>query len=338
MKWYDYIIARTFLKLIDEAEKGRRNEEVQRIKDSEEKFDKGYWKYNFTMEEYLFIEPKKNEHFVTTEVNDDDKVCNIILSKKPMSLESEKNDYPWEAEDLCKIYADFNRARGYKVNVKREAPIIIVDYDICCPYCFNSSTLEKWAENSYKQELLDPPEYHKKLNNHVIRNEKITIDDIETEKVWCPICNNGIEDRKILMAKGDEWKADIIKNTLLPKYTSPFSEKILEEQKVRRLEELNLFNIGPAVNADIKLITNPIGMVTGSAYGGLVARIVEKVTLKDGNILKAKWIRMKDSIPSNCELMEDISTSYAFCADLKSMQKWISKADKHSYPIIYTFK
>lgn len=116
-------MVRTFFKLSNKAEKIRRNREVQRIKDSEEKFDKGYLKYNFTEEEYLFVEPKKNEHFVTTEMNDDDGVCNIILSKKPLSLESEKYDYPWDAEGFCRCYANSIRRMGYKVTVKREAPV-----------------------------------------------------------------------------------------------------------------------------------------------------------------------------------------------------------------------
>lgn len=338
IKWYSYIIARTFLKFNDEAEKRRRNKEVQTIKDSEEKFDKGYWKYNFTMEDYLFVEPKKNEHFVTTEINNDEKVCNIILSKKPVSLESENYDYPWEAEAFCRIYADINRRQGYKVTVKREAPILIADYDICCPYCFNSSTLENWMENSYKQELLEQPEYYKQLNIHIIKDEKITIDDINTEKVWCPICNNGIENREILMTKGNEWKVGFIKNTLLPKYTSPFLEKLMKENEahsfeiLQKIKEPGLFDIFSVVDADRKVITNPEKMVTENAYGGLVVRVVEKVIIKNGEeIQKTKWIQMKNSMPLNCEIMKDISTSYAVSADLK----WMYKRDKWEFPIIY---
>lgn len=338
MKWYNYIMARTVFKLIDEAEKRRRNREIQSIKDSEEKFDKGYLKYDFKTEEYIFVEPKKNEHFVTTEINDNDKVCNIILSKKPLSLESDKYDYPWDAERFCGCYAHSIRRMGYKVNVKRKAPILIADYDICCPYCFNSSPFENWVENSYKQELIEPPQNHKQLNTRIIKNENMKIGDVKTEKIWCPICNNGIENREMLIVKGDEWRVDFLKNASLPKYTSPLSEKIMKELKQRHLEEVaksNLFDIISAADADRKVITNPIGIVTENAYGGLIAKVIEKVTLKNGYIFKTKWIKMKNNVPTNCELMKDISTSYAVSTDLKSMPNWIPKGDKDKFPIVY---
>lgn len=338
MKWYNYIIARTFLKLTDEAEKRRRKEEVRGIKDTEVKLDKGYWKYDLTQEEYLFAEPKKNEHFVTIEINGDTKTCNLILSKKPLTLESDKYEYPWEAEQFCIRSGEIYRERGYKVTVRREAPILIADSDICCPYCFNSGPLKNWIENSYKQELLEPPENHKQLSTGIIKDEKINIDDIKTEKVWCPICNNGIDDKKLLIVKGDEWKAGIIKDTLLPKYTSPFSEKVIKEHEasdLEKLEETHRSNVGSVVDEDRKVVTDPVGIVTDSSYGGLVVKVVEKITRKKGNLLKTKWIQIKNNIPSNCEFTKAISTSYAFTVDLKSMPKWISKGDKNSYPIIY---
>lgn len=338
MKWYNYIIAHTFFKLTDEVEKTRRNQEIQRIKDSEEKFDKGYWKYDFSQKEYVFAEPKKNEHFVTTETNYDNKSCNMVLSKKSISLESYKYDYPWEAEGFCIVHAESYRERGYEVTVKRKAPILIADSDTCCPYCFNSSPLEDWIKNSYKQEIVELPEKLKELTARIVKNDNITIDDINTEKVWCPICNNGIEDRKLLMIKGDEWKAGMIKDTLLPKYTSPFSEKIMKEQEMcglEKLEQPKLFDIVPVVDDNSRVIKNLDEIVTTCSYSGLVVKVVEKTARKNDNHIKTKWIQLKNDIPSNCELTEDISTSYVFKADFKSMPKWISKQNKHSYPIIY---
>jgi hypothetical protein len=81
MKWYEYILARTFIKKMDEFEKVRKKAYIHKIQDTEVIFDKGYWHFDVEREDYIFVEPTKNEHFVTTEVNELENTCYVTLSK-----------------------------------------------------------------------------------------------------------------------------------------------------------------------------------------------------------------------------------------------------------------
>jgi hypothetical protein len=325
MKWYEYIIARTFIKTMDAAEKRKKKANLHKIQDTEMIFDKGYWHFDMEREDYIFVEPTKNEHFVTTEMNNQEKTCCVILSKKPLTIQSEKFDYPWDAEAFCMNYVSIYRELGYQTIVKREGPIVVVDYDICCPHCLYSSPFRHWARNSYKQELLTPPEKLATVTDRMIQQEHLKLTDITTEKLWCPICNNGIEDRKWLITKGDEWKASKLNDVMPPKYTSPYMN-ILQKQKTDTANEMASSNSEKRNN-----IIDPFSIVTDNAFGGLVVKGIEKIKNKNRMILRPKWLQLKPEMPPNFELLENVSTTYFVNTNVD----WIPKRNKNNYPLIY---
>ena len=326
MKWHEYIIARTLMKTMNEAEKRRKRDNFNKIQDEEVTFDKGYWHFDRKREEYIFVEPKKNEHFVTVDVNDQEKIFSILLSKKPLTIESEKFDYPWDAEWACISDISVYRDLGYQISVKREAPIVVADYDICCPHCLFSSPFREWVKNSYKQELLTPPEKLATATDRKRQEEDLKITDIAIEKLWCPICNNGIENRKWLITKGDEWKASKLNGAMLPKYTSPYMMNILHKQKADTPNAM-----ADSISEKRNSIVDPFSIVTDSTYGGLVVKGIEKVKNKDGMILRPNWLQLKPDMPPNFELPENVSTSYF----VNTTIDWVQKRDKNYYPLIY---
>jgi hypothetical protein len=231
MKWYEYVITRTLMKTMNEAEKIRRKSEIRKIKEQEIRLEKGYWCYNEKFDDYDFVEPKKNEHFVTTELNDDAQICRVVISKMPKSIESEPFDYPWEAEAFCSILLNNYRELGYISEVKREAPVVIVDSDICCPYCLSSSSYREWAVNSYKQELIEIPKKFDSLTDLGVQSNNLKLEDIQTNRCWCPICNNGVDNRNFLMTKGFEWKANFLHEADLRHHISPYMKELFQEKE-----------------------------------------------------------------------------------------------------------
>lgn len=320
MKFYEYIMARTIFKIANNFDKSRKKADLNKILDVEVKFDKGYWHYDVKREDYIYVEPKKDEHFVTIEENVHGRTCKILLSKKPISIKSEKFDYSWEAELHCIHFADTYRDSGYEVTVKREAPVVVADYDMCCPFCLNSSPFNHWARNSYIQELMTPPEKLLSATNLTIHEGTINLSDIKTEKLWCPICNNGIEDREWIITKGNEWKVSLLAQANLPKQISPYMQ-----QKDTPIE------LSSSKNMTQHKIENPFEIVTDTKFGGLVIRVVEKADNKNRLIYKPKWKLVNSVISSDFETDTDFPTSYYVKTDFD----WVAKRDKYKFPIIY---
>lgn len=321
MKWFEYIMARTIMKTVESINRNREGEEIREIQEGELKLDKGYWHYNEKRFEYIFIEPKKNEHFVTVEENEEASSCRIVLSKKPISLTSEKCDYLWDAEATFLMYAKMYRGLGYNLLLEREAPIKVVDFDLCCPYCFISSTFREWAINSYRQELLEIPHKFKTIRDSEQHEKNITIDHIETEKLWCPVCLNGIDDSKLIMGKGDEWKASKLKAIVLPKYISPLSNVKGQNDAEETYPRNHLPNS----------LEELLHIIEENKYAGLVIRSTERVHNKNKVIHKPKWIKPTKNIPANFTLADQIYTSYY--ASIKDTK--LPGRHTNTYPHLY---
>lgn len=325
MKWYEYIISRTFLKIIDDKERSEQKFYIDEMKEREQFSDKGALRYNKDGI-FDFIEPKKNIHFVTTEINNSEKKCRLVISKAAKSITSEPFDYPWDAESHCSFILDFYRNLNFTTEVIREAPILIADSDICCPFCLNSGSIKSWAINSYKQEMIDPPNAIKKSNDLDVYKTQLTIKDIKTNKYWCPICNNGIDNSDILILKNMEWKAEFLKEEDLALHTSPYIKKILQKEEQERIINRSISFKDPR-----DIIEKPLSKISKGCYQGLVAKGTKTVQTKNGRIEVSKWVSLQDKLPINFKFNTDPFTTYKVNKNFNR----INKRNKNEHPIIY---
>ncbi|MCZ2260649.1 hypothetical protein [Sporosarcina sp. G11-34] len=326
MKWYEYIISRTFLKITDEKERREQDSYTSDMKEKERFSDKGSLRYNKTMGFFDFIEPKKNVHFVTTEISITEEKCRMIISKTAKSIRSEPFDYPWDAESDCSFTLDYYRDLGFTTEVKREVPILIADSDICCPFCLNSSSIKTWAINSYKQEMIDLPNIimiAKDLDGY---KTDLTIKDIETNKYWCPICNNGIDNANLLILKNFEWKAKFLKEENLAHHTSPHIEAISQKEERKPMKKKAVSFTDPR-----EIIQKPLTKILKDQYQGLVAKGTQTVRTKSGLIEVSKWVSLKNELPMNFKLNSEPFTTYK----VNENHYIRNKRDKNEYPIIY---
>lgn len=305
MKWYEYFFIRTYMNTMNEVEKIRRKSKIIEIKEKEICLDKGYWRYNEKFDDYDFVEPKKNQHFVTSKINYDEEKYRVVISKKPKSIEAEPFDYPWDAEAFCSFESNYYRERGFTTEVKREAPVVIVDSDICCPFCLNSSPFEAWAINSYKQELSEVPMKSDLLTDLSVRLNNLTTKDIQTKRCWCPICNNGIDDRKLMITKGFEWKVNLLHEADLNHHLSPYMKELYQKK-----EEAFLKSKKFSLNDPREVIQNPLGKISSDCFQGLVVKGTETIKTREGLIQVPKWLSIQNQLPKNFELNSTTYTSY----------------------------
>lgn len=335
MKWYEYFFIRTFMKAMDELKNIRRKSEINKIKEQEICLEKGYWRYNEKIDDYDFIEPKKNQHFVTSKINYDEEIYQVVISKKPKSLESEPFDNPWDAESFCSSILDIYRKSGFTTEVKREAPVVIVDSDICCPFCFNSSSLREWFINSYKQELSEVPKKFDSSTDSSVRLNNLTTEDIQTKRCWCPICNNGVDDRNLMITKGFEWKVNVLHEANLNHHLSPYMKELYrkkEEKAILKSKEAALLKRKKEpLNEPREVIQDPLGNISSDCYQGLVVRGTETIKTRKELIQVPKWLSIQNQLPKNFELNSTPYTSYK----VNAKQNWIPKRAKNEYPIIY---
>lgn len=318
------------MKFFEELDKEKKERQTREIKDREIQLTKGYWSYNEKLDEDLWVKPKKNRYFLTRGINYHEKIYTVVLSKKPLDLNSEPFDYPWEVESFLSLILPSYRESGFTIEVIRKAPIIIVDSDICCPFCLNSSAYEEWVKNSYKQEMLKIPNHLKDVRDKSVYKNNLTIFDIETEKYWCPICNNGTEDSDLLLTKGNEWKAEFINKKELKHYPSPYMEKIRE--KILGEVRNNSVEYRERIFAEPRYtIKDPLSLISIDKYQGLAVKGVQSIPLNKGSVLIPKWLPAKEKLPENFKCDPTPFTSYMVQTKFPNMPK----RDKNRCSIIY---
>ena len=329
MKFWEYIWAQGISKIFDNIQREEEQDKRQWLKSQERKLDKGSWVYNHYEECFDLVPPKKNPHFVTDQ--EDGNILTVIISKKPHSLESEQFDYPWEAEDFCENYYA-NKLEYYdNVIIKRDAPILIADDDIACPYCKNSRPPVNWIKNSFEQELQEVPADVFKYRNHSA--DQLQLDDYYMNYYWCPICSCQVK-ADYLMKKGDEWKIQFLKDKKIPNRMSPLLIKNRHERKERKeTEEWE----GPRGlqaridNPDRPLLPFNPSLITPEYHQGLMVRAVIKVDTKSQEIHKAKWIKASCGIPEAATI--DIEVTSYFHND--GQRVYMERRYRQFFPLRY---
>ena len=300
MKIWEVFLGLSILKMFEplqkSEEKERRAKHRERMCDRGENLDKGSWVYNKRSDMLDFAPAQKNPHYLTVDEESKRNLTTVTISKKPHSLESNRYDYPWEAERACERYSP--KPGRNKVIIKREAPMLIADNDVACPYCKNSRPAIRWIKNSLAEELIDPPAEIKKLR---ARDESTQIDDYPLEEYWCPICRRHVE-AHLLLQKGDEWKEEFLKDVEVPDSISPlFKKEIREwEEEERKSEEEDrkwAEERGPSLQDRINNPKRPVltfdpSIVQNNVHQGLMVKTLVHVRTKTKDINKVKWLRV----------------------------------------------
>ena len=321
MKAWEYAIIRGISKIFERIQKDKEEEELQFLKSRDQKLDKGSWVYNRYTQISDFIPPPKNLHYVTEQKDGD--TLTVILSKRPLSLESQQFDYPWDAELFCELVYSA-RDDFADIIFKREAPMLIADNDIACPYCKNSRPPAHWIRNSLKQELHEVPA----TITSRLDEEDFNLREFPLMHYWCPICCCQIQPESLLQ-KGEEWKIQFIENLKVNRLSPLKKNNILELERKER-ERPRTLREKLDNQARPLLQFNP-GLITTGSHQGLMVKAVCHVTTVDKEIVKTKWFKASRGLPNNIEINPQ-ATSYLHDDKERS---YLERCHKSMFPLRY---
>ena len=322
MKAWEYALVRGVSKIFERIQKDNEEEELQLLKSGNQKLDKGSWVYNSYTQIYDFIPPPKNLHYVTEQKDGD--TLTVILSKRPISWESQQFDYPWDAEFICEIAYYSEMDQYTHIIFKREAPMLIADNDIACPYCKNSRPPANWIRNTLKQELHEVPA---NITNRLDAQD-FTLREFPLMHYWCPICCCQVQP-EFLLQKGEEWKMQFIEDLTVNR-VSPLKKKNILELERKERERPRTLREKLDNQARPLLQFNP-RLITPQLHQGLIVKAVCHVTTKDKEIVKTKWFKASNGLPTNTEINPQ-ATSY-FHDD--KVRFYLERCHKYMFPLRY---
>ena len=318
MKAWEYILARGISKIFENMQKDEEKQEREFLKNQERRLDKGNYIYKPYEECFDLVPPKRNPHYVTEQEDGD--VTTVIISKKPLSLASMQFDYPWDAEDYCELFYAYGLDNNANVIFKRDAPMLIADDDIACPYCKSSRPPVNWIKNSFEQELQEVPAAV--LDYHRFSEDQFNLSDYRLNSYWCPICRRQVK-ADFLMKKGEEWKLQYLKDMKIPDKNSPLRAKNIREREEREQAEKKEGPRGLQArisNPARHLLQFNSSLIMTESHQGLMVKTLIKVDTKDQEIQKAKWIRVSCGIPEG-STVDTQATSYFHKDDKQSYRE-----------------